>query len=469
VSERADALVLFGISGDLAKKKLFPALYELQHDGRLDVPVIGVALSDWDDESLRSHARESLREAGVAVDEAVLSKLAAELHYVRGDYRDAALYGSIREALGGARLPVFYLAIPPSLFDDVVEGLGGACLSRNARVVLEKPFGRDLASAQALNRVLHQRFPESAIFRIDHFLGKEPVQNMMVFRFANTFEPIWNRNYIESVQVTMAEAFGIEGRGAFYDSVGTLKDVVQNHLLQIVAMLAMEPPVSTDPDAVRDEKVKVLKSICPLRPQDLVRGQYAGYRDEPGVAPDSDTETFVALRLEIDTWRWAGVPWVLRAGKAMPATVTEAVIEFKAPPQLLFDDPRDGAPDPNRVRFRLKPDETITLHVQAKRPGEGFVSGPVDLEVAYESKLGGEEREAYDRLIGDAMKGDQSLFGRQDAVEAAWRVVDPVLTDRPPAHSYARGTWGPAEASRLLPPQSDWAACSIAELEHAGA
>ena len=456
VGHRADALVLFGISGDLARKKLFSALWAIHQRGRLNVPVVGVALSDWDDEDLRAHARSALAEHGIRPSDEAWSGFAALLRYVKGDYSDPDLYARIKDALGGAHLPVVYLAIPPSLFEVVVEGIATVGLNATGRVVLEKPFGRDLASARELNAILRQRFPESAIFRIDHFLGKEPVQNLMVFRFANSMlEPVWNRHYIRSVQVTMAESFGVEGRGSFYDRVGTLRDVVQNHLLHTVSLLAMEPPISEDADALRDETVKVMKAMHPLDPAQLVRGQYEGYRDEPGVTSHSDTETFVALAMEIDSWRWAGVPFSIRAGKALAATVQEAVVEFKHPPRALFAD-ASYRPEPNVLRFRMKPDDQITLSMQAKLPGSRLVSRRVDLHVDYERELGGEGPEPYERLIDDAMSGDERLFARQDSVEAAWRVVEPVLKSHDRVHPYTRGGWGPPEAARVLPDERQW-------------
>ncbi len=450
----AEALILFGITGDLARKKLFSALYDLTAVGGLDMPVVGVAFSDWDDETLRLRAREALEEAGEPIDDEVFDRLAANLCYVSGDYQDAAIYADIAKRIAGATCTVSYLAIPPSLFDDVVEGLASMGLNENGRVVLEKPFGRDTASAAELNDIIHRHFPEERVYRIDHFLGKEALQNMMIFRFSNTLlEPVWNRHYVRGVQITMAEDFGVEGRGSFYDTVGTLRDVVQNHLLQTVALLAMEPPVSEDPDALRDERVKVLRAIDALTPADVVRGQYAGYLDEPGVAPGSDTETFAAVRLEVDSWRWAGVPWIIRAGKGLASTVTEAVVEFARPPRPLFAD-ADSRPGPNRMTFRTKPAEEITVSMQAKIPGSAMVSGPIELHLQHDRATG---RDAYDRLIGDALRGDPGLFARQDGVMAAWRIVDRVLTDRRPVLSYARGSQGPAEADALLGDDWSWA------------
>ena len=447
----ADALILFGISGDLARKKLFSALYDLTAAGGLDMPVIGVALSDWDDETLCLQAREALEEAGESIDDEVFDRLAANLCYVAGDYQDAATYRDIAKRVGGGECTVSYLAIPPGLFDDVVEGLASVGLNHQGRLVLEKPFGRDTESAADLNEIVHRHFSEERVYRIDHFLGKESVQNLMIFRFSNTvLEPVWNRHYIRGVQITMAEDFGVEGRGSFYDRVGTLRDVVQNHMVQVMALLAMEPPVSEDPDALRDERVKVLRAVESLTPNDLVRGQYAGYLQEPGVAAGSDTETFAAVRLEVDSWRWAGVPWIIRAGKGLASTVTEAVVEFARPPRPLFAD-ADSRPGPNRLTFRTKPDEDISLSMQAKQPGSAMVSGPVELHLGHDRIPG---RDAYDRLIGDALRGDPALFARQDGVMEAWRVVEGVLTDRRPVVPYQRGTWGPAGADELL--GSDW-------------
>lgn len=447
----ADALILFGITGDLARKKLFSALYDLTAAGRLDMPVIGVASRAWDDETLRSEARKALESSGRAIDEDVFARLAANLSYVSGKYQDPGTYARIAERTSDAACTVSYLAIPPGLFNEVVEGLASVGLNRRGRLVLEKPFGRDLQSATDLDAIVQQHFPEHRVYRIDHFLGKEAVQNLMIFRFSNTvLEPIWNRHYVRGVQITMAEDFGVEGRGSFYDKVGTVRDVVQNHLLQVLALLAMEPPVSESPDALRDERVKALRAIVTPNADDVVRGQYAGYRDEPGVTPDSDTETFTAMRLEVDSWRWAGVPWIIRAGKGLASTVTEAVVEFARPPRPLFAD-ADCRPGPNRMTFRTKPDDGISFSMQAKKPGPAMVSRPIELHLEHDRPTG---RDAYDRLLGDALRGDPSLFARQDGVMEAWRIVDKTLSGCRPVVPYGRGTWGPQEADSLL--GSDW-------------
>ena len=455
-SEPSDVFVLFGATGDLARKKILPALYRMAARGRLDANVVGVATSPWDDDRLRDRARSAVEAAGHGLDEQAFALLSRRLSYVSGDYRDPQTFQELASQLRDARHPLFYLAIPPALFEDVIQGLTVTGLNRGARVVVEKPFGRDLPSAQALNRRLHEAFPEAAIFRIDHFLGKEPIQNLLVFRFGNSMlEPLWNRNYISSVQVTMAESFGIDGRGRFYEDVGTLRDVVQNHLLQVVAFLAMEPPVAADADALRDETVKVLRAMLPLDPAWVVRGQYRGYRKEPDVAPDSEVETYVALRLEIDSWRWAGVPFFIRAGKAMATTALEALVEFKAPPRLFFAGRDAPPPHPNHLCFRLGDDDGVTLNLQAKMPGERMISRPVDLDVSFKTVLG-ERQEAYERLLDDAMTGDATRFARDESVEHAWQVVTPVLERPPPVHPYDEGSWGPDEAYQLIQAQGGW-------------
>ncbi len=450
VPEQSDALVLFGASGDLAKKKLYPALYHLTAAGKLRVPVVGVAATDWTSKDLAQYAGDAVHAAVSDVDDAVLRQMTDRLSMVTGDYREKQTFGELAKRLDslGVRFPAHYLAIPPGLFGAVVEGLAAFNLNAKARVVVEKPFGRDLDSAHELNGILHRAFPEQAIFRIDHYLGKESVENILVFRFANSFlEPIWNRRHIANVEITMAESFGVEGRGVFYDSVGAIRDVVQNHLLQVVALLAMEPPVDATADALRDEKVKVLKSMKPVDPAHIVRAQYEGYLDEPGVREDSNTETFVALRLEIDSWRWAGVPFLVRAGKALSATATEVAVEFESPPRLLFS-PEGCQPHPNHLRFRLGHHDGVTFSVQAKAPGESLISQSVDLDVDFKDALGARQ-EAYERLLGDAIEGNPARFAREDGVEAAWKVVQPALDLPEPVSRYARGSWGPRAADTL--------------------
>jgi glucose-6-phosphate 1-dehydrogenase len=447
----SDAFVFFGATGDLAYEQIFPALQAMIQRGHFDMPIIGVARSAKDLDGLRARAHESVEKHG-GVDSRAFAALSAKLQYVNGDYGSPETFRQLRKALGAASRPLYYLAIPPDLFATVAEGLAHAECDKGARLVVEKPFGRDLSSARALNRTLHKSFPESAIFRIDHYLGKEPVQNLLYFRFANSFlEPIWNSNYIQSVQITMAENFGMRGRGVLYEELGAIRDVIQNHMLEVVALLTMEAPIGRDADALRYEKQRAFRAMRPLSPADVVRGQFRGYRNEKGVASDSQVETFAAVKLHIDTRRWAGVPFYIRAGKQMPVSVTEVFVELKRPPQAVFDAVIQGQAD--YFRFRLGPDVSISLGARAKLPGEAMVGERVELVVRHTQA---DEMKPYERLLGDALRGDPTLFVGEDGVEAAWNVVDPVLGNVTPVHDYEPNTWGPSEADHIIAGDGGW-------------
>jgi glucose-6-phosphate 1-dehydrogenase len=447
----SDAFVFFGATGDLARKKIFPALYAMVHRGGLNIPIVVLARAGHTLESLIDRARESVQDTA-DYEPACFDKLAGLMRYAGGDYSDPDTYVNLKKALGLAKRPIFYLAIPPSMFASVVRGLVKSGCSDNARVIVEKPFGRDLASAQALDATLHEVFPEESIFRIDHYLGKEAVQNLLYFRFANTFlEPIWNRNHIKDVQITMAEKFGVQGRGGFYEEVGAIRDVVQNHLLQVIALLAMDCPVNQDAGCMQAEKLRLFRSMRPLDPKDVVRGQFRGYRDEKGVAKDSQVETFAALRLHIDTWRWAGVPFYIRTGKCLPLSATEVMVNLKSPPLAVFD---TGATMPNNYfRLRLSPEVVIGEGALVKRNGEEMRGEPVELIARHSTQS---EKSPYERLLGDAIRGDTQLFTQDHSVEAAWRVVDPVLTNPRPVVEYEPGSWGPTAAVDIVDGDDVW-------------
>ena len=450
-NDHSDAFVFFGATGDLAYKQIFPALQRLIQRGQLDVPIIGVAKSGWNLDQLRERARESLKQRGI-LDENAFDKLSALLNYVDGDYNDRTTYEALRLALGPAKRPLHYLAIPPSVFATVISHLAESGCAENARVVVEKPFGRDLASARELDSTLHQYFSENAIFRIDHYLGKESVLNLLYFRFANSFlEPIWNHQHIQSIQVTMAEEFGIDGRGRLYEELGAIRDVVQNHLLQVMVLLAMDPPASSDAVCIRDEKIRIMRAMRPLDASCVIRGQYKGYRSEPGVSPESQVETFAALCFYIDNWRWAGVPFYIRAGKRLPVTATEVFVSLKKPPHSVFGEVAPS--DPNYFRFRLNPDFVISLGGRIKVAGEAMTGQDVEL-IAHQ--ITADSRFPYSRLLGDAMRGDLTLFNRQDAVDAAWRVVDPILGNVTPVYEYEPHSWGPAEADSIAQAIGGW-------------